>query len=161
MDPHSYIGQIRASVGPRLLLLPGARLVLQREDGAVLLQLRADFLKWGLPGGTPEEGESLEACLHREMQEELDIELEEMIPFGFSSDPSLETVVYPNGDSCQYFALMFVCRKFKRSPRVADEEGLELRWCGPEALPEPLMAVVEPTLRAFQAWERSQNFQLL
>ena len=161
MDPHSYIGQIRASVGPRLLLLPGARLVLKREDGAVLLQLRADFMKWGLPGGTPEEGESLEGCLHREMQEELDIQLEEAVAFGFSSDPSLETVHYPNGDWCQYFALMFVCRKFKGRPRVADEEGLELRWCAADALPEPLMAGVEPTLRAFEAWERSQSFQLL
>ena len=113
MGRHGYIGQIRASVGPRRLLMPGARLVLQREDGAILLQLRSDFLKWGLPGGTPEEGESLDACLHREMKEELDIELEEMLAFGFSSDPSLETVRYPNGDCCQYFALMFVCRKFK------------------------------------------------
>lgn len=161
MDPDSYIGQLRAVVGPRRLLMPGVRLVLMREDGAVLLQLRTDFRRWGLPGGTPEEGESLEACVVREAKEELDVELGELLPFGFSSDPSLETVQFPNGDCCQYFAMMFACPKFNGTPRIADDESLDLRWCTEDELPEPLMAATRPTLGAFQAWEESRHFQLL
>jgi 8-oxo-dGTP pyrophosphatase MutT (NUDIX family) len=152
---------LRAAAGRRLLLMPGARLVLQRAGGELLLQLRADFRKWGLIGGNPEPGESLDATIRREANEELGIVLEELEPFGFSSDPGLETIEYPNGDRCQYFGMLFVCRGFAGQPEIADEESLKIGWFKPDGLPEPLMATVQPTLCALRAWEETGRFQML
>ena len=67
---------LSAKVTPALVV---AALV-QRDDGAVLLsQRRADQgmpLKWELPGGKIEPGESPEAALRREIAEELGVEAE-------------------------------------------------------------------------------------
>lgn len=157
----SYIRTLRAAAGQRLLLMPGARLLLRRGDGEILLQLRADFRKWGLIGGNPEPGESLDATIRREAKEELGIGLDELEPFGFSSNPALETIEYPNGDRCQYFGMLFVCRSFTGQPEIADEESLKIGWFKSDGLPAPLMATVQPTLSAFRAWEKTGQFQML
>jgi 8-oxo-dGTP pyrophosphatase MutT (NUDIX family) len=141
--------------------MPGARLVLQRAEGEILLQLRADFRKWGLIGGNPEPGESLDATIRREAEEELGIVLHDLEPFGFSSSPALETIQYPNGDRCQYFGLLFVCRKFGGEPEITDNESLEIDWFKLDALPKPLMSTVPPTLAAFQNWQQTSRFQML
>jgi 8-oxo-dGTP pyrophosphatase MutT (NUDIX family) len=157
----TYIRALRAAAGQRLLLMPGARLVLQRGGGEILLQLRADFRRWGLIGGNPEPGESLDATIRREAKEELGIRLDELQPFGFSSNPALETIQYPNGDRCQYFGMLFACRSFTGQPEIADEESLKIGWFKPEDLPQPLIATVQPTLSAFRAWEETGQFQML
>ncbi len=58
-----------------------------RRDGRVLLAQRPkDGLlggMWEFPGGTQEEGDSdLEACLRREIQEELGVDIQILMPFG-------------------------------------------------------------------------------
>ncbi|QKQ73872.1 NUDIX domain-containing protein [Nostoc sp. TCL240-02] len=63
----SYLGKLRQVVGDRLLLLFGARVIIEDNLGRVLLQKRSDFKLWGLPGGCPEVGESAEDCSAREV----------------------------------------------------------------------------------------------
>ena len=48
---NSYVGQLRKLVGSRLLLVPGARIVIENSSREILLQKRSDFGLWGLPGG--------------------------------------------------------------------------------------------------------------
>lgn len=53
--------------------------ILQKDDKILIAQRKkGDRLegKWEFPGGKIEEGESSEACLQRELQEELGIEVE-------------------------------------------------------------------------------------
>ena len=66
----SYVGQLRLLVCSRILLMPGARIVIEDTDERVLLQLRSDFDIWGLPGGMPEPGESVKQAIEREVFEE-------------------------------------------------------------------------------------------
>jgi len=39
----SYLGQLRELIGNRLVLMPGARVVIERDDGRILLQKRTDI----------------------------------------------------------------------------------------------------------------------
>src|SRR5580700_3048793 len=108
-----YIGRLRSVVGKRLLLVPGARIILQREGGDILLQNRSDFGVWGLPGGSAEEGECLTQTIIRELLEETGLTISDPQPFGFGCDPSHETITFPNGDKCQFFVLMFYAHHFR------------------------------------------------
>ncbi|MEI9428125.1 NUDIX domain-containing protein [Mesorhizobium sp. Cs1299R1N3] len=87
----SYLGQLRALIGDRLVLMPGARIVIERADGSILLQKRTDFGLWGLPGGNAEEGEGLETLVIREVLEETGLVVSDVEPFGFGCDPNYET----------------------------------------------------------------------
>lgn len=83
----SYLGQLRALIGDRLVLMPGARIVIERADGSILLQKRTDFGLWGLPGGNAEEGEGLETLVVREALEETGLIVSDVEPFGFGYLP--------------------------------------------------------------------------
>lgn len=88
----TYLGRLRQVVGDRLVLMPGARIVIQDTDGRILLQHRTDFGLWGLPGGNAEDGESLASIIVREVEEEVGLLIPTPRPFGFASDPALETI---------------------------------------------------------------------
>jgi 8-oxo-dGTP pyrophosphatase MutT (NUDIX family) len=155
----SYLGRLRQIVGSRLILMPGARLVLWRPDRMIFLQKRSDFGKWGLIAGSPEEGESLTDTIVREAMEETGIKIERPVPFGFSSNPSLETTTYPNGDRCQFFAVMYACDTFTGEPRINDDESTDVQWFDIDDLPSNCMPSVAPTLAAVRRWRHTGQFQ--
>lgn len=157
--PLSYLGRLRNIVGTRLILMPGARLVLSWADGMILLQKRSDFGKWGLIAGNPEEGESLSEMIVREASEEAGIKIQGVVPFGFSSNPLLETIIYPNGDRCQFFAMLYACNEFIGEPQVADDESTDVGWFDIESLPDYRMPSVDPTIAAFRRWQETGRFQ--
>jgi ADP-ribose pyrophosphatase YjhB (NUDIX family) len=156
----SYLGRLRALVGDRLLLVPGARLVIEDEAGRVLLQRRSDFGVWGLPGGNAEEGETLEAVVVREALEETGLVVRDVKPFGFGCDPAHETVTFPNGDRCQFFVLMFYTRSFSGQPVVTDEESTALGWFSVDDLPE-LLPNMARSLAAYREFKETGAFQLI
>ncbi|BBK42322.1 DNA mismatch repair protein MutT [Allostella vacuolata] len=147
----SHLGRLRTLVGGRLLLVPGARIVIEDPgSGRILLQRRGDFGVWGLPGGNAEEGEGLEAVVVRETLEETGLVVSDVRPFGFACDPAHETIAFPNGDRCQFFVLMFWTRTFSGSPLADGDESRALGWFPPGALPEMLPNMA----RSVEAWRR-------
>ena len=156
----SYVGQLRQMVGKRLLLVPGARIVIENGRSEILLQKRSDLDAWGLPGGNAEEGESLDATIIREVNEETGLELLEAKPFGFGCDPVVETFMFPNGDQCQYFVLNYYSRSFRGIPRVADEESSAVQWFNPAALP-PMLPNMHRSLEAYMRFSLSGQFQMI
>jgi 8-oxo-dGTP pyrophosphatase MutT (NUDIX family) len=66
----SYVQELRALIGHRLLILAGATVIVRDAAGRVLMQRRSDNGQWGLPGGALEPGESLEETGRREVWEE-------------------------------------------------------------------------------------------
>jgi len=155
----SYLGQLRKVLGRRLILMPGARLVLSRADGRIFLQRRSDFGKWDLIGGSAEKCESLTSMIIREATEEAGIKIENPVAFAFSSSPLLETTTYPNGDQCHYFAIIYACDKFSGEPRSADDESIEVNWFDPGELPKDCMPATGPTIAAFRRWQQTGEFQ--
>jgi ADP-ribose pyrophosphatase YjhB (NUDIX family) len=156
----SYLGQLRALVGSRLLLVPGARVVLENSAGEILLQKRSDFGLWGLPGGNAEEGEGLEAVAAREVFEETGLVVKDLKPFAFGCDPALETVTFPNGHQCQFFVLNFYGRDFSGALKMLDGESLALQWFAKNELPEMLPNMRKSVL-AYERFLQSQEFQMV
>ena len=120
--------------------------VLFDERGRVLLQRRADFGVWGLPGGALEVGESVDAGIRREVREEtgFDVEVERLV--GVYSDPAQTTVRYPSGDVVHYVSLVFQCRIVGGAPRT-DSESTAQAWFGPDSLPADVMKEHVPRIR--------------
>lgn len=156
----SYVERMRSRIGHDLLFVPGTRLFLENAAGQLLMQLRADFGVWGFPGGNVEVGERFEDCLVREMREETGVAVRDLVPVALACEPAFETLTFPNGDRCQFFAMMYWTRTFEGTPRLLDDENLEIGWFGPQEWPQML-----PTMRrgldAFLAFRRTGLFQIV
>ena len=92
---------------------------------------------WEFPGGKQEQGESLEACLEREIREELGLRVK--------PDKVLLTVDYDYGSKAISLHV-FNCSRLAGEPKAL--EGQELRWVEPGDLLKfsflpPDMEVVE------------------
>lgn len=156
----SYLGKLRLLVGSRCLLVPGARVVIVRGDGSILLQHRSDFDLWGLPGGNAEEGEDLREVVIREALEETGLDIRNPVPFGFGSDPEYETVRFPNGDVCQFFVMMFYATEFSGIVEIDGSETLDLQWFLPDHLP-PMLDNMRRSVEAYTSFMQSGAFQMI
>jgi ADP-ribose pyrophosphatase YjhB (NUDIX family) len=143
-----------------MLLVPGARIVLENSNREILLQQRSDFGLWGLPGGNAEVGESLETVAMREMFEETGLQVTNLKPFGFGCDPAIETHVFPNGDQCQFFVLNFYSRDFSGELRISDDESLALKWFTMSGLPS-MLPNMRKSVEAYQRYLEKSDFQMI
>jgi len=143
-----------------MLLVPGARIVIEDTDRRILLQHRSDFGVWGLPGGNAEIGEPLEAMITREVLEETGLTIANPTPFGFANDPAYETFTFPNGHQCQFFGMLFATTVYTGTLRVADDESLALDWFTRDALPEMLPNMAR-TIEALDRYRATGTFQLI
>ena len=155
----SYLGRLRQVVGNRLILMPGARCILERADGAVLFQKRVDIGVWCLPSGYAEEGEDIVQVMKREVIEETGLEVLDAKPWGFASDPNHQTLRYPNGDVVQAFGMDFFARAWRGEAWSDGEETAELGWFTPDDLPQILHGR-DRTVFHFQEYKRTGEFQL-
>lgn len=82
-----------------VLLQDGAAAIIINEKDQILLQMRSDRNKWGLPGGCQELGERFQDTIIREIKEEtnLDVNEEDLELIDIVSGPSRRND-YPNGD---------------------------------------------------------------
>lgn len=136
----SYLGQLRALVGSRLVLMPGAQVVVMDDDGCVLMQRRADSGEWEFPSGAAEPGQSFTDIAIAELAEEAGINAtaHDLEPFATLSDPAITTLHYPNGHEVQAFAMCFLMRVSERPvPCGVDGEAYEHSWCTQAQIPEP------------------------
>jgi len=129
-----YIRWLRERIGPEPVWLVYATALIVDEAGRILLQRRADFEAWGLPGGVMEPGESLLQALHREVREEtgLSIRVERLI--GLYTSPEF-IVCYPNGDVVHPVTACFLARPVEGALRPDGRESLALDWVSLAELP--------------------------
>lgn len=158
---HSYIGQLRELVGGRVLLSPGAIVVLVRDDGRILVQRRADNGRWELPAGGCEPGQSFRAAAVSELSDETGIELQpsDLIPFATLSDPAEHMLTYSNGDLVHAYAMCFWAPVGDVHPWGRDGEAVEHRWVLPEEMPTPTHPPSGYVLARFRAYLDSGQFQ--
>src|SRR5215813_1581180 len=157
----SYLGKLRKIVGTRLIIIPGARIVVHDRAARVLLELRSDFKRWGLPGGHQEVGDSSAETAIREVLEETGLRITKPRVFGIASNPKHETITFPNGDRTQSVSILFHAMKPRGKPKFDPHETLELGWFGLDELPKGLMPNSARTLKAFQRYRRTGAFQMI
>lgn len=130
----------------KLVLVAAVALV--DPDGRVLLAQRPEGKAmaglWEFPGGKVEPGETPEAALIRELQEELGIDTWAscLAPLSFASH------AYEN-----FHLLMplFICRKWDGQPQ--SREGQALKWVRPDALRNyPMPAADLPLIPVLRDW---------
>ncbi|WP_326794583.1 NUDIX domain-containing protein [Streptomyces sp. NBC_01808] len=134
MATPDFIRELRATAGQQLLFLPGISAVVV-DDGRVLLHRRADTGRWSIVGGIPEPGEQPAQAAVREVREETGVVCTVERVVGVEG---LDPIEYPNGDKCQFMDITLRCHATGGEARVNDDEGLEVGWFAPDALPAGL-----------------------
>ncbi|WP_256759323.1 NUDIX hydrolase [Cohnella sp. WQ 127256] len=122
-----YIMDLREKVGSQPLLMPGACVLVFNEAGHLLLQKRSDSQDWGTIGGALELGESLEEAAGRELYEEAGLRAEEFRFVDLLSGKDMY-YKYPHGDEIYNVMAVYEAMNVEGTPRVNDDEGLELRY---------------------------------
>jgi 8-oxo-dGTP pyrophosphatase MutT (NUDIX family) len=158
----SYLWRLRQAVGNELVLMPGAMVALQRDDGQVLLTRRADDRSWCLPAGAAEIGGSFAQTAIDEVAEETGITVtrEDLVPFASLSEAEGHTIRYPNGDITHCFALCFLAKKWHGDPRPDNEESIAVRFAPIDGAPQPVHPPTARALQLLQAYLDTGAFQL-
>ena len=139
--------------GTDILLVSAVALI--DRDGRVLLAQRPEGKAmagfWEFPGGKIEPGETPEAALIRELEEELGINTAEscLAPLSFASH---SYVASDNRAAFHLLMMLYVCRRWQGRPQPI--EGGALKWVRPQQLrdypmPEadiPLIAILQDLL---------------
>lgn len=145
---------MRSKLGSEKFIHPAARIIIENEDNQILTIERADNGQLGIPAGSIEESETIEACIIREVYEETGIRVRNLQVIGISSNPKIEIVKYPNGDEIQYFTIEFYSNDWEGTIKVHDKNEVKraafMDWSVKEQLPKNELSAFE-SLEFYQA----------
>ncbi|MES2620126.1 MAG: NUDIX domain-containing protein [Bacteroidota bacterium] len=133
---NDYIKKIRGKIGCEKLIHPAARIIIENKVGQVLFIKRKDNELLGIPAGAFEANETIEDCIVREVLEETGIEILHLEVIGISSNPSKETVKYPNKDEIQYFVIEFYSNEWAGIIKADNQEVSEAKFMSTEKAKE-------------------------
>ena len=144
----NYILDLRKTVGHRPLLQCAASIIIENEQGEVLLGRRTDNHKWGYSGGSIELGETVEECARRDLSEEMGLTALELEFFMINSGEETH-YIYPNGDEVYNVEIVYLCHRWQGEPRPQEEEFSELRFFPVQEIPEDISDPILPVLREY------------
>lgn len=128
-----FVRDARKKLGNDLLWLPGVAAIVVDDRGHVLLAKRADTRRWAVVGGIVEPGEQPADCCVREVLEETGVHCVVERLVGVYVTPR---ITYENGHQAQYVVTSFLCRATGGTPRVGDDESLDVGYFPPDQLPD-------------------------
>ncbi|GHO43826.1 NUDIX hydrolase [Ktedonospora formicarum] len=152
----NYVQELRALVGTRPLILPGAVVIVLNNVGEVLLQERREPEgTWGLPGGLMELGESWEENARREVREETGLEVQGLtLQEVFSGQECYFRC--SNGDEAFALTAVFIAETYQGELRMDVLEGVALRFFNIEHLPARMLVTHRRAVEHYRD-ERAQR----
>ena len=143
-----YYQYLRQFVGSRPLILPGAVVIIRNELNEVLLQKRPEG-RWGLPGGLMNLGESFEQVAHREVLEEVGLELGDLTLLQvFSGEDNYTKAA--NGDEFYSVTAVYTTNEIKGELNPDPIETVEVNYFSTEHLPEHMVGSHRRFITMFQ-----------
>ena len=148
-----YIKTLRKIVGHMPILQCGASVIVENEQGEILLQLRKDNHCWGYPGGSVELDEVVEDAVKRELFEETGLIANELKLFGVFSGMDMH-YIYPNGDEVSNIDIVYVCSSYSGVLKKQKDEVIDLKFFPLSDLPENLSP---PNIKALKEYIRKRT----
>ncbi len=133
-----YWQTIRQLTGKEPLIIPGVAGAIT-SAGKILLVRHGLLKKWQVPGGIQEIGESVQQTVHREIQEELGLDLKPRALVGIYSSPRW-TIEYPDGRRIQQLTFFFLMEGQIEPIKIQESEITECRFFSLNDIPEDTMA---------------------
>lgn len=126
------MGELKHKV---VLLQDGAAAIILNGNRQILLQLRADRNKWGLPGGCQELGESFEDTIIREVKEEtnFDVKKDNLKLIGVVSGNNRKNE-YPNGDIVINNTVLYLIENYSGKMKC-NNESKEMKFFDLDNIP--------------------------
>lgn len=117
-------------------ILPAVAAAIFNDKGEVLLQKRKDVNKWCIISGHVEFGETVEAAILREIEEETNSKAVIVRFIGIYSSPTSQTYHYQD-KTVQYITSYFEAKLTNPiNTNYSNTETLELKFFHPENLPK-------------------------
>ncbi|MFD0671645.1 NUDIX hydrolase [Cohnella sp. GCM10027633] len=139
-----YIEDLREVVGNRPLILVRPSVAIINKLGQILLVKYQDQT-WGIPGGLMELGESTEACLRREVKEEINLNLKSMQLFGVFSGKELFTKLR-NGHEYYNVIIGYISTEYDGELKPDGQEVLECEFFNLNEVPEETNSYIKEKL---------------
>lgn len=149
----NYIMDLRKIVGHRTLIQVGASVIVEDEQGRILLQKRVDTHEWGYSGGSVEIDENVEETAKRELLEETGLIAETLELLGIYSGKYMHNI-YPNGDEVSNIDVVYICKNYSGKLKCQEKEVEELRFFSVEDMPKNLF---QPNVPAIDEWRKRRN----
>lgn len=150
----NYILELRKLVGRRPLIQCGTCVIIS-DNNKILMQLRTDNKKWGLPGGSIEIGEKVEETAIREVKEEtgLSIYLKDLNLFGVFSGES-QHYIYPHGDEVYNVVTVFTTSVYSGELHIDNAENSSLKFFEIDELP---IEISPPDIEIIEKYIKNNN----
>jgi len=146
---NEYLINLRRLVGNMPILVCGASVIAENENGEILLQLRKDNNCWGYPGGMVDINEVVEDAAKRELFEETGIVAGKLELFGvFSGKESY--YIYPNGDEVSIVDIIYICKDYNGEAKADNIESIDARLFPVNELPDNISTPCVQALKAYK-----------
>jgi ADP-ribose pyrophosphatase YjhB (NUDIX family) len=133
-----YFTKIHQLVGKEKIILSGAAGAVVK-DGKILLVRRHNLSRtWGIPGGVQELGETIRETVHREVLEEVGLDLRPTDLIGVYSGPQWN-IDLPDGGGIQQLIVFFLVEGEVDEITIQKSEVAEWGFFAPDELPENTM----------------------
>ena len=143
-----YISSLRKHIGTQPIIMCGACVIIENENGEILLHHRTDRDWWGLPGGAMELKESLEDTARREVLEEVNLVCKKLNLLNVYSGSELY-YKYPDGNEVYNVTAAFTCKDFQGEIVVEKTEGRNAKFYNIDELPKNLSHTIKPILEEY------------